>query len=217
MTYLFNVCGVIEGPTPAACESLNGLQSASALILDDRGTLDTNDDYCYLISTYDPWDQSSVAESLLDAENPSIGMKITYFGAYCSNEARKQFDIHLNCSDTLIPVVEDAVEYEHCKYSVTLHSIHSCPLECSVSNLHLCGGNGRCGYDGNAGVAQCMCNEGEQRCFAMFSSSISKILFGMTFHKYKYSLVSLQPIAHCVNLLLQVTLEVNVCFPKIPH
>jgi hypothetical protein len=39
-------------------------------------------------------------------------------------------------------------------------SIYGCPLECPVTNRHLCSGNGHCAYDWDRVGARCYCNHG---------------------------------------------------------
>ncbi|KAJ1391293.1 hypothetical protein B484DRAFT_439616, partial [Ochromonadaceae sp. CCMP2298] len=72
----------------------------------------------------------------------------------------RQFKIELQCADRLSPVPTHALELSHCVYTITMPSVYGCPLECPVSNRHLCGGQGHCAYDDDKGAARCFCNKG---------------------------------------------------------
>ena len=64
------------------------------------------------------------------------------------------------CADKMTAVPTHALEFSHCSYTITMPSIYGCPLECPVSNRHLCGGQGHCAYDEDKGGARCFCNNG---------------------------------------------------------
>lgn len=156
-TYLFNVCGTVSTGIPAKCKSLPDIQTASALQINTQGTFDTSDDYCYAVGRYS---DSSAQIGLLDQQDPSKGIKLSYYGDYCRNNDQRQFNIELMCADKLNPVPTHALEYTHCVYTITMPSVYGCPLECPVSNRHLCGGNGHCAYDTDKFAARCFCNNG---------------------------------------------------------
>mmetsp|Transcript_581 Transcript_581/g.1023 ORF Transcript_581/g.1023 Transcript_581/m.1023 type:complete len:300 (-) Transcript_581:176-1075(-) len=156
-TYIFNICGAVSTGVPQKCKALQGVESAGALQINTRGTFDASDDYCYLVGKYS---ESSTTVALLDQEDPSKGMELTYFGAYCDDGTQRQFKINLECADKLNPIPTHALEYSHCVYTITMPSVYGCPLECPVSHRHLCAGNGHCAYDDDKGAARCFCNQG---------------------------------------------------------
>ena len=135
-----------------------GLNAAGALQIDKRIETDLNDDWCYIVGSYS--DATSTL-SLLDQEDPSKGVSLSYFGDYCKHPVeQRKFTIDLVCADRLNPTPTHAYEIHHCSYKATIPSIYGCPLECPVSNRHLCGGNGHCAYDPDKGAARCFCNKG---------------------------------------------------------
>lgn len=157
-TYHFNVCGTVTGSVPSTCSSLAGLSKAGALQVDKRVLTDLSDDYCFVTGEYS--DRSTTVE-LLDQSDPSLGLALTYFGTYCNHPAvQRQFRVELQCADKLSPVPTHALEYQHCSYTVTMPSVYGCPLECPVSDRHLCAGNGHCAYDHDRGGARCFCDQG---------------------------------------------------------
>jgi hypothetical protein len=157
-TYLFNVCGAVAGGIPSACSTVTGIGKAGALQVDTRVLSDPSDDYCFLAGVYG---DSSTKVSLLDQEDPSKGISVTYFGSYCHTPmVQRKFRIELECADKLSPIPTSALEYDHCSYTVTMPSVYGCPLECPVANRALCGGNGHCSYDVDKAAARCFCNHG---------------------------------------------------------
>lgn len=163
-TYIFNVCGAVSSGIPDKCKSVTDVGAAGALQINTQGTYNTDDDYCYLVGKYS---ESSTKVALLDQEDPSKGIKLSYYGAFCSNGVQRQFNIEMGCADKLNPVPTHALEYSHCVYTITMPSVYGCPLECPVSNRHLCGGNGHCAYDDDKGAARCFCNTGTLLCFVL--------------------------------------------------
>lgn len=157
-TYSFNVCGTVTGGVPHACATMDGLSKAGALQVDQRVLSDANDDYCFVVGEYS---ERSTTVELLDQEDPTRGLALTYYGSYCHTPAvQRKFRVELICADKLSPIPTHALEYEHCAYTVTMPSVYGCPLECPVSNRHLCAGNGHCAYDHDRGGARCFCNRG---------------------------------------------------------
>jgi hypothetical protein len=156
-TYMFNVCGAVPSGIPDKCKALAGSNSAGAVQINTRGTYDASDDYCYLVGTYS---ESSTKVQLLDQLDPTKGIKVSYYGSYCADSTQRQFNIEVGCADKLNPVATHALEYSHCVYTITMPSVYGCPLECPVSNRHLCAGNGHCAYDDDKGGARCFCNTG---------------------------------------------------------
>jgi hypothetical protein len=156
-TYMFNVCGAVPSGIPDKCKALIGSNSAGAVQINTRGTYDASDDYCYLVGTYS---EASTKVQLLDQLDPTKGIKVSYYGSYCADSTQRQFNIEIGCADKLNPVATHALEYSHCVYTITMPSVYGCPLECPVSNRHLCAGNGHCAYDDDKGGARCFCNTG---------------------------------------------------------
>lgn len=155
---MFNVCGTVPGMIPRNCRSTPNFETAGALQIDTRSTIDENDDWCYVVGGYS---ETSTQLSLLDSSDPTKGLELTYAGAYCGTGQQRKFKIQLQCADKLNPVPTHALEYEHCIYTVTMPSVYGCPVECPVANRHLCSGNGHCAYDEDKGAARCYCNHGE--------------------------------------------------------
>jgi len=157
-TYIFNVCGTVgTSAMPDKCKTLTNVGQASALQINTRGTYDQSDDYCFMAGEYS---EVMTKVSLLNQEDPTKGIQVSYAGGRCSNGDQRMFNIEMGCMDKLNPVATHALEYSHCVYTVTMPSIYGCPLECPVSNRHLCGGNGHCAYDDDKHAARCFCNNG---------------------------------------------------------
>lgn len=155
-TYIFNICGTINSQVPDACISKKSY--AGAVQINQRGTIDTTDDWCYLAGKYE---ESSTKVTLLSQEDPTKGISVTYFGDSCgSTHKQRQFKVDLTCADKLAAVPTSALELETCVYTVTMPSVYGCPLECGVANRRLCGGNGHCAYDEDSSSARCFCNHG---------------------------------------------------------
>lgn len=156
-TYIFNICGTVSTGVPDKCKNLQDIGTAAALQINTRDTYDTSDDYCYVVGKYS---ETSTKMQLLDQQDPTKGIKLTYFGSFCSGNDQRKFNIEMSCADKMNPVPTHALEYTHCVYTITMPSVYGCPLECPVSNRHLCGGNGHCAYDEDKGAARCFCNYG---------------------------------------------------------
>lgn len=183
-TYIFNICGVVASGVPEVCSTLSGLGTAGAIQIDKRATIDPTDDWCYIVGAYS--DKTSEMR-LLDEEDPTKGLKLTYYGDYCNTpRVQRQFNIELSCDDRLNPVPLHALEYSHCVYTVQIPSVYGCPLECPVAQRKLCGGNGHCAYDRDKGAARCFCDRGwfgtdcsSSSDAASASSSYSPVLLGL--------------------------------------
>lgn len=168
-TYIFNVCGTVgTSAMPTKCKTVTNVGQASALQINTRGTYDQDDDYCFMAGEYS---EVMTKVSLLNQEDPTKGIQLSYAGGRCSNGDQRMFNIEMACTDKLNPVATSALEYSHCVYTVTMPSIYGCPLECPVSNRHLCGGNGHCAYDDDKHAARCFCNNGA--CFFVCILSLS--------------------------------------------
>ena len=160
-TYVFNICGTIDAGSmtvPSVCSSMPGMSTAAAIQIDRRANSDPNDDWCFVVGSYS---EKTTQVALLDDNDPTKGVQITYYGDYCSTpRVQRQFKLELMCADKLNPVPLHALEYEHCVYTVTIPSVYGCPIECPVSERKLCGGNGHCAYDYDSNAARCFCNHG---------------------------------------------------------
>lgn len=156
-TYIFNVCGAISGHVPDKCKEAIDLTSAGALQVNTHDDNDDNDDWCYVVGNYA---KESTKIDLLNHDDPTEGLSISYSGSYCSNGAQRKFIMEMQCADRLNPIPTHALEYSHCEYTITIPSVYGCPLECPVARRHLCGGNGHCAYDDDRSSARCFCNRG---------------------------------------------------------
>lgn len=153
-TYIFNVCGPVNSQIPPKCPTSGG---AAALQVNQRGTISEEDDWCFMVGRY----EENTKLELLDPEDPTVGLKLSYFGDVCSSTGKqRQFQISLGCADKLAAVPNSALEFDTCVYTVDMPSVYGCPLECGIANRKLCGGNGYCSYDTDAGSARCFCNKG---------------------------------------------------------
>lgn len=106
------------------------------------------------------YNELSTKISLIEPEDPTKGIQMTYYGAYCNNGIQRQFNIQLPCSNRLSPVPTHAQETSPCAYTIQMPSVYGCPLECPVSNRQLCGGAGHCAFDEDKSSARCFCNKG---------------------------------------------------------
>jgi hypothetical protein len=156
-TYYFNICGTVTS-YPAACATLSGLGSTAALQVDERASADPTDDWCYNVGLYD----LNTKTELLDQDDPTKGIALTYYGDYCGNHKQREFRIELSCADRLSAVPQHARETAGCHYTVNIPSVYGCPTQCPVggSERKLCGGNGFCAFDTDDNTARCFCNAG---------------------------------------------------------
>lgn len=156
-TYVFNVCGTVPGIIPKKCKAVQGYAAAGALQINTRGTPSDDDDYCYVAGTYA---DKTTSLTLLNNDDPTNGVKLTYLGNMCGNGKPRIFDVEMTCEDRLNPVPLHAFEVAPCHYSIKMPSVYGCPVECPVANRRLCGGNGHCAYDEDKAGARCFCNHG---------------------------------------------------------
>jgi len=141
---------------PRSCLSTKSVNVAGALQIDRTRYLE----WCYNVGLFT---ETSTEMALINPEDPSEGLQITYKGIpndLCSNGQARKFHIQMMCKDKLNPIPTHALEYTHCEYTVTLPSVYGCPVECPVANRRLCAGNGHCAYDNDANSARCFCNNG---------------------------------------------------------
>ena len=201
-TYMFNVCGPVTSGVPAVCRRKQGVNAAGALQIDKNLLLnDPIDDYCYVVGSF----STSSQLQLLDTDNPTKGVGLTYYGDYCKSPVeQRRFVIELVCTDKLNPSPSHVYEVHHCTYKAIIPSVYGCPLECPVSNRHLCGGNGHCYYDDDLGSSRCFCNRGYsgddcmERYDEMNNSKYSPVLLGLTVTLFGIVLVLIVSIAFMI-------------------
>ena len=140
---------------PASCNTnlLNGHIAALRV--------DYSDDNSPKCSTVGNYDNDDTEIKLIDDSDPAKGIKLTYYGDYNSKSKQSEFIIELLCGNQLTPVPTYAYEIDTSVYQIKMSSVFGCPLECPVANRELCGGNGLCYYDSDAGASRCYCNHGK--------------------------------------------------------
>jgi hypothetical protein len=143
---------------PVKCRDLNSVSGAAVLQVNKHGTVSESDDWCYLVGT-----AASQKVTLLQSDDPTQGIRLTYLGDYChgANPKPRTFNFDLNCADRMNPVPLHVYETSPCEYTISMPSVYGCPLECPVANRHLCAGNGHCAFDVEKKGARCFCNNGE--------------------------------------------------------
>ena len=77
-TYMYNVCGTVSGDIPKTCAGLTGINQAGAIQVDARGTSSVEDDYCFVVGLF----ESSTNLRLINQQDPSKGVALTYYGEY---------------------------------------------------------------------------------------------------------------------------------------
>eukprot|EP01083_Nonionella_stella_P141816 437633_1 len=102
--------------------------------------------------------------SLLDADDPSIGIQITYTnGDYDDSilcKSNRKLHIRFECEDEThhdIPYEIPLYEYNPCEYTLSVSSQYGCPVECKLYNNQLCSSHGLCGYDDSNSAPRCFC------------------------------------------------------------
>mmetsp|Transcript_25494 Transcript_25494/g.60136 ORF Transcript_25494/g.60136 Transcript_25494/m.60136 type:complete len:313 (-) Transcript_25494:72-1010(-) len=113
---------------------------------------------------------SNITFALLDQNQPHKGVTLTYaFGQPCgdynSELQYRELVLAFQCvDDTMASFEDDEPEFieetETCHYEIFLPTAYGCPKECPITDGHVCGGHGVCGYDFVGSTAMCMCNEG---------------------------------------------------------
>ncbi len=67
-----------------------------ALQVDKRDSSQTDDDYCFVVGSYS---ESTTTMTLLNADDPTQGLSLTYFGDRCNHPpAQRKFTIELTCA-----------------------------------------------------------------------------------------------------------------------
>lgn len=112
---------------------------------------------CWALSS----DDHPVEWSLIDEEDPSLGVQLTYingdYDSYC--KGNRKFQIQFECENTVrfIPDEIPLYEYTPCEYTLSVPSQYGCPIECNIYDFELCGDHGLCGYDNSNGQSRCFC------------------------------------------------------------
>jgi len=155
-TYVFNVCDDV-GHLPAPyCGEKGEEVLAPAYQINDVQKL------CQVVGR----DAAESVWSLLDDQDPTYGVMMTYVGGKPCNDADKsqrQFSIGFQCSDNV-----GLSEFEHqrvvedtCHYKLQVKSLFGCPIQCSVGhNRKICSGNGFCAQDTDTNRPHCFCEDG---------------------------------------------------------
>ena len=144
-TYVLNVCGLAKKPSRSC---ING--TAPAYQTSARGEC---------VALGDSVENS--VWSLLDAEDPTKGVALTYFnGTYCSAfNKQRSIKIRFVCENRMkIPAT--TVNEKECQYTVTMATEFGCPTECARPGAQVCGSNGFCGYDTDKKAPGCFCDYG---------------------------------------------------------
>mmetsp|Transcript_15710 Transcript_15710/g.15848 ORF Transcript_15710/g.15848 Transcript_15710/m.15848 type:complete len:328 (-) Transcript_15710:65-1048(-) len=187
-TYYFNICGTLGvDNVPDKCVALNNYNDAAAVRLNTIENTNINDDSitCEITGSFS---ETSSELKLLVEDDPTKGLSLTYYGEYCEQPTtQRKFIIQLLCEDRLSAVPTHAYEYNHCEYTISLPSVHGCPLQCPVSRRRVCAGNGHCAYDTDAGEARCFCNRGFYGVDCQYPYDINSL--STTFSPMLYSLI----------------------------
>ena len=106
--------------------------------------------------------------SLIDADDPTRGLSLTYSGGDACGSVDRTFRVDLVCKDKIANLPDRFDEFVHeytnwvCHYSMELETIWGCPRECEIGlntrgELALCSGNGVCAFDSHRGAPGCFC------------------------------------------------------------
>jgi len=150
---MFNICGTLTSEIPSSCANLKDINLAAAIQIDYSNP---KTEKCNIVGLYG--DTLSKLE-LLNQNNPSSGVSLTYYGDYCTYGIQRKFIVKLKCDDKLSPIPTQVYETSKCVYTVEMPTVFGCPMECPVSDRQLCAGKGHCHYDSDAGSARCFCNK----------------------------------------------------------
>eukprot|EP00485_Elphidium_margaritaceum_P008002 CAMPEP_0202702010 /NCGR_PEP_ID=MMETSP1385-20130828/15051_1 /ASSEMBLY_ACC=CAM_ASM_000861 /TAXON_ID=933848 /ORGANISM="Elphidium margaritaceum" /LENGTH=702 /DNA_ID=CAMNT_0049359561 /DNA_START=75 /DNA_END=2183 /DNA_ORIENTATION=- len=119
---------------------------------------------CYPLSSTE---SDAFEYSLLDEEglDPTQGLSVRFKdGAWADIPCgrNRELTLHLKCDDdaSSVPNSYEVYEYDHCKYTITVSTIHACPVGCNTFANSLCAGQGLCGYDYTTNQSRCFCYHG---------------------------------------------------------
>jgi len=164
-TYTFNICGNVNNNPSPLC--MRGAAPAYQYTKDANPT-------CYRLGTDLTTSPNSMSWSLIDPNNPTEGVALTYSGGdndFCAYNRALTINFHcsMNASQTFpipgpTPPDKNSFftwidEVNMCQYVANSYSPAGCPLECPVTNGQVCAGNGVCGWDTGLLVARCFCND----------------------------------------------------------
>lgn len=118
------------------------------------------DDFCWRLGD----SHENAVWSLLEPEDPSRGVALTYTGGNACNsmDYRRTLKIAFECVNDIanIPDQEVVEEVSTCRYEIIVPSIYGCPTECGVKDRHLCNNKGVCRYDKTNKASKCFCVTG---------------------------------------------------------
>jgi hypothetical protein len=182
-TYIFNVCGDLsaeffEDPTFSVCATTydtpflpntNRTAPAFQFANQNRFWSVAPNEACHRLG--DSLDiATSYSYSLLDPNNPSRGIVLTYKnGDWCNfaGTVSRSLSLSIMCADDTdgYPDTSETVtESTTCQYDLFFRSVYGCPTQCksvdSGNGLQLCAGNGVCDFDTGLGAPRCFCNPG---------------------------------------------------------
>jgi hypothetical protein len=152
-TYVFNVCANAGRLPDPACSRPDGLLvPAYQLSMDGKCKRLSND------AKEANWD-------LIDDDNPSMGIQLTYVGGeHCHRaDTDRSLTLQFVCADVLgfATQTDERVVEEYCNYELQVETVFGCPTQCPIGNdRRLCSGHGFCGMDTDAKAPRCFCNDG---------------------------------------------------------
>lgn len=158
--YAWNFCSDIpKSLLPKPCVK-KGKTGAALQFSNDS----SKEDLCNVIGEYDRNEDTDKMYSLLDPNDPSKGISITYKSSHiCASSTNKNRTavLEITC-DNVQGVVISAGEtgLKPCESNLRMKSYYGCPLECPISTNGLCDSHGHCAYDTNLKQAYCFCNIG---------------------------------------------------------
>lgn len=152
-TYVFNVCDDAIVPSRNCTESEAGSGPAPAFQVFTNGI-------CHRLSD----STASVKYSLLDEDDPTQGVAMTYYNGdpchFGNITVKREMTLKFKCSESWGKIPDTRVEESRCKYSLMFETVYGCPIQCPFVNRKLCGGVGFCGMDDDLQAPRCFCNEG---------------------------------------------------------
>jgi len=148
-TYVFNVCDNV-GHVPR--DTCAGVEAAPAYQVSDT------QDFCYKLGN----SPTDVDWSLIDADNPTTGVRLTYRGGdQCDGtNYDRTLTVNFLCSTEqgMSEFSHTRVIEDNCQYKLDVNTVFGCPNECYVgSNRQLCSGHGFCGMDDDHNKPRCFC------------------------------------------------------------
>lgn len=152
-TYVFNVCGYADSPDRDCDVTVSGAGPAPAFQVFDSNK------GCHRLGQigreYAKW-------SLLDQDDPTYGVALTYLGGDSCDGGRlnRSMTLKFVCSSSWGNTPNAKVEENECSYMLEFQTVFGCPQECPFVDRKMCGGFGFCGMDTDNDAPRCFCNEG---------------------------------------------------------